>query len=100
MSKATYVLEVCEMIIDEDGPDGWLAQGGKIKHIRTKLPRQPNIFVTHSDNRENCVFGLKDTNTQTLTMSVLYQQQNENLHAKIIGNNVRLCLSVMNSKEE
>ena len=33
MSKATYVLEVCEMIIDEDGPDGWLAQGGKIKHI-------------------------------------------------------------------
>lgn len=33
MSKATYVLEVCEFITDEDGPDGWLAQGGKIKHI-------------------------------------------------------------------
>ena len=33
MSKTTYVLEVCEFIIDEDGDDGWLAQGGKIKHI-------------------------------------------------------------------
>ena len=33
MSKATYVLEVCEFIIDKDEPDGWLAQGGKIKHI-------------------------------------------------------------------
>jgi len=33
MSKTTYVLEVCEFIIDEDGDDGWLAQGGKFKHI-------------------------------------------------------------------
>ena len=33
MSKTTYVLEVCEFIIDENGDDGWLAQGGKFKHI-------------------------------------------------------------------
>lgn len=33
MSKSPYVLEVCEFITDEDGPDAWLAQGGKIKHI-------------------------------------------------------------------
>lgn len=33
MSKANYVLEVCEFIIEKDGDNGWLAQGGKIKHI-------------------------------------------------------------------
>ena len=31
MSK--YVLEVCEFIKDKDGDNGWLTQGGKIKHI-------------------------------------------------------------------
>ena len=33
MSKANYVLEVCEFIIEKEGDNGWLAQGGKIKHI-------------------------------------------------------------------
>jgi len=28
-----YVLEVLEFITEKDGPNGWLAQGGKIKHI-------------------------------------------------------------------
>lgn len=33
MSKANYVLEVCEFIIEKEGVNGWLAQGGKIKHV-------------------------------------------------------------------
>ena len=33
MSKAKYVLEVCEFITEREGDNGWLAQGGKIKHI-------------------------------------------------------------------
>ena len=33
MAKATYVLEVLKFITEKDGDNGWLAQGGKIKHI-------------------------------------------------------------------
>tara|TARA_Y100000389_G_C17470604_1_gene530239 strand:+ start:5304 stop:5645 length:342 start_codon:yes stop_codon:yes gene_type:complete len=33
MAKAKYVLEVCEFIIEKEGDNGWLAQGGEIKHI-------------------------------------------------------------------
>ena len=33
MTKATYVLEVLEFITEKEGDNGWLAQGGKIKHI-------------------------------------------------------------------
>jgi len=33
MSKAKYVLEVCEFIIEKEGDNGWSAKGGKIKHI-------------------------------------------------------------------
>ena len=33
MSKAKYVLEVLEFIPKKEGDNGWLAQGGKIKHI-------------------------------------------------------------------
>ena len=33
MSKGKYVLEVCEFITEKDGNNGWLSQGGKIKHI-------------------------------------------------------------------
>ena len=33
MEKATYVLEVLEFITEKEGDNGWLAQGGKIKHI-------------------------------------------------------------------
>ena len=33
MSKANYVLEVCEFITEKDGNNGWLAMGSKIKHI-------------------------------------------------------------------
>ena len=33
MSKAKYVLEVLQFIRDKDGDNGWIAQGGKIKHI-------------------------------------------------------------------
>ena len=28
MSKAKYVLEVCEFITEKQGDNGWLAQGG------------------------------------------------------------------------
>lgn len=33
MAKAKYVLEVLEFIKEKEGENGWLAQGGKIKHI-------------------------------------------------------------------
>lgn len=34
MAKTTkYVLEVLEFITEKEGDNGWLAQGGKIKHI-------------------------------------------------------------------
>ena len=33
MSKAKYVLEVCEFINEKEGDNGWLALGTKIKHI-------------------------------------------------------------------
>ena len=33
MVKAKYVLEVLEFITEKDGDNGWLAQGGKYKHI-------------------------------------------------------------------
>jgi hypothetical protein len=33
MRKATYVLEVLEFITEKEGDNGWLAQGGKHKHI-------------------------------------------------------------------
>ena len=33
MAKAKYVLEVLEFIIEKEGDNGWLAQGGKNKHI-------------------------------------------------------------------
>ena len=33
MTKAIYVLEVLEFITEEEGDNGWLAQGGKHKHI-------------------------------------------------------------------
>jgi len=33
MPKPTYVLEVLEFITEEQGDNGWLSQGGKIKHI-------------------------------------------------------------------
>lgn len=33
MSKVCYVLEVLEFITEKDGNNGWLTQGGKIKHI-------------------------------------------------------------------
>ena len=33
MSKGKYVLEVCEFITEKDENNGWLSQGGKIKHI-------------------------------------------------------------------
>ena len=33
MAKAKYVLEVLEFITEKDGENGWLVQGGKIKHI-------------------------------------------------------------------
>ena len=33
MAKANYVLEVLEFITEKDGENGWLALGGKIKHI-------------------------------------------------------------------
>ena len=33
MAKAKYVLEVLVFITEKEGDDGWLAQGGKIKHI-------------------------------------------------------------------
>jgi len=33
MSKAKYVLEVCEFITEKEGDNGWLALGSKIKHI-------------------------------------------------------------------
>ena len=33
MREGKYVLEVLEFITEKDGENGWLAQGGKIKHI-------------------------------------------------------------------
>jgi len=33
MSKAKYVLEVCEFITEKEENNGWLALGTKIKHI-------------------------------------------------------------------
>ena len=33
MAKTTYVLEVLKFITEKEGDNGWLAQGGKIKHI-------------------------------------------------------------------
>lgn len=33
MSKAKYVLEVCEFITEKEGDNGWLALETKIKHI-------------------------------------------------------------------
>ena len=33
MSKVTYVLEVLQFITEREGNDGWLVQGGKIKHM-------------------------------------------------------------------
>jgi len=33
MTKATYVLEVLQFITEKEGENGWLVQGGKIKHI-------------------------------------------------------------------
>ena len=33
MTKGKYVLEVLQVITEKDGDDGWLAQGGKIRHI-------------------------------------------------------------------
>ena len=33
MTKGKYVLEVLQFITEKDGDDGWLAQGGKIRHI-------------------------------------------------------------------
>jgi len=33
MAKAKYVLEVLEFITEKEGENGWLAQGGCIKHI-------------------------------------------------------------------
>ena len=33
MVKAGYVLEVLEFITEKEGDNGWLAQGGKHKHI-------------------------------------------------------------------
>ena len=33
MAKAKYVIEVLEFITEKEGDNGWLAQGGKIKHI-------------------------------------------------------------------
>ena len=33
MAKAKYVLEVLEFITEKEGDNGWLVQGGKIKHI-------------------------------------------------------------------
>jgi len=33
MSKANYVLGVCEFITEKQGDNGWLTHGGKIKHI-------------------------------------------------------------------
>ena len=33
MATGKYVLEVLEFITEKDGDNGWLAQGGKIKHI-------------------------------------------------------------------
>ena len=33
MAKAKYVLEVLEFITEKEGDNGWLAQGGGIKHI-------------------------------------------------------------------
>lgn len=33
MSKGKYVLEVCEFIDEKEGDNGWLLQGGPIKHI-------------------------------------------------------------------
>jgi hypothetical protein len=33
MTKAIYVLEVLEFITEKEGDNGWLAQGGKHKHI-------------------------------------------------------------------
>ena len=33
MSKAKYVLEVCEFINEKEGDNGWLTLGTKIKHI-------------------------------------------------------------------
>ena len=33
MAKSNYVLEVLEFITEKEGDNGWLAQGGKIKHI-------------------------------------------------------------------
>jgi hypothetical protein len=33
MVKAKYVLEVLKFITEKEGDNGWLAQGGEIKHI-------------------------------------------------------------------
>lgn len=33
MVKTTYVIEVLQFITEKDGENGWLTQGGKIKHI-------------------------------------------------------------------
>ena len=33
MAKATYVIEVLQFITEKDGDNGWIAQGGEIKHI-------------------------------------------------------------------
>ena len=33
MAKAKYVLEVLEFLTEEAGDNGWLAQGGKLKHV-------------------------------------------------------------------
>lgn len=33
MSKCKYVLEVLEFITENEGDNGWMAQGGKIKHV-------------------------------------------------------------------
>ena len=33
MPKSKYVLEFLQFIVEKEGDNGWLAQGGKIKHI-------------------------------------------------------------------
>ena len=33
MAKTTYVFEVLKFITEKEGENGWLAQGGSIKHI-------------------------------------------------------------------
>ena len=56
--RGKYVLEVCEFITKKDGDDGWLALGGKIKHVgymKGKFKTKKMLFHIMIDIIRICV---------------------------------------------